>query len=149
MFRMIRARAMALTFALAAITFSCSHQGTVRDATAEQIADAARKLNGQWTLANYKPELTVLHANMQQLLNDQFGRLVMDVSGNALHARGPGLDFTRTYRITQAYGDQFKATVYDSYGIGSDAACRFEGHTLIVDGLTDPWRGRATFVRVQ
>jgi hypothetical protein len=149
MFRISSAGATALVLSLAATTqLSCSHEGTIRDASAESAANVVQRLGGQWMLATYQPKVS-LEPNLQLLLNDQFGRLVVTFSGTTLQGQGPGVNFTRTFRITEAYGDHFKATVLDSTGIGTDSVCNFSGNTLIVEGATLPWLGHSTFTRVR
>jgi hypothetical protein len=149
MFRIASAGATALVLSVAAITqVSCSQHGTIRDASAESAANVVQRLGGPWTLATYQPEVS-LEPTMQLLLKDQLGRLVVTFSGTTLSAQGPGVSFTRTFRITEAYGDHFKATVFDSAGVGIDSVCDFSGSTLIANGMTAPWRGRSTFTRMR
>jgi hypothetical protein len=149
MFRMRFAGSTALALSLVAVTqLSCGHErGAVHNAAAEAVAGVSQRLNGRWVLVSFKPDLPVETA-LQLLLNDQFEHLVVTLSGNTLHAQGPGVDFTRTFRIAEAYGDHFNATVYDSYGVGIESVCDFNGNTLLVNGATDPWRGRSIFRRV-
>jgi hypothetical protein len=149
MFRIASTGPMVLAFVLAGITqLSCTgERGTVRDATAEAASNVGQRLNGRWMLATYQPEVA-LEANLQLLLNNQFEHLVVTFSGNTLRAQGPGVDFTRTYRVTEVYGEHFSATVYDSAGVGTDSSCDFSGTTLIVNGITPPWRGGSTFRRM-
>jgi hypothetical protein len=73
---------------------------------------------------------------------------VVEFNGQNIVAQGPGVTINRTYKIGDAYLDHFKATVYDSYGVGIDSVCDFKGYTLEVTGLTNPWRGRASFRRM-
>ena len=84
---------------------------------------------------------------LQLLLNEQINRLVVDFNGQALMAQGPGVTINRTYKVGEAYLDHFRATVYDSYGVGVDAVCDFSGPMLLVNGVTAPWRGKASFRR--
>lgn len=149
MFRIASAGATALALSLAAITsVSCSREGAIRDASAESAASAVQRLAGQWMLTTYQPEMA-LEPNLQLLLSAQLGHMVVTFSGTTLDAQGPGVGFNRTFRVTEAYGDHFKATVYDSAGIGIDSVCDFSGNTLIANGMTPPWRGRSTFTRVR
>jgi len=126
---------------------SCSReQGPVRDARAEAAASAAQRLQGRWVLMSFQPD-TPLEPVLQLLLNEQINRLVVDFNGQTIVAQGPGLTINRTYKVGDAYLDHFKATVYDSYGVGVDAVCDFSGNMLLVNGVTAPWRGRASFRR--
>src|SRR5215813_7776211 len=109
-------------FAFASLTLVslavCSHeQGFVRDARAEAAASAAQRLQGRWILTTFQSE-TPLEPVLQLLLNEQLNRFVVEFKGQALAAQGPGVTINRTYTIGEAYVDHFKATVYDSYGVG-------------------------------
>jgi hypothetical protein len=139
----------AAALSLAGITqLSCRHETSpLRDATAETTAGVAQRLGGRWTLVSFQPEVS-LEPALQQYLNAQIEQLVVDFSGNTLHARGPGVDVTRTFRVTEAYGDHFNATVYDSSGVGTNSVCDFSGNALLVNTVTLPWHGRSTFRRV-
>jgi cyanate lyase len=97
-------------------------------------------------LVGFVPELP-LDPALQQLLNVQVERLVARIQGNSVHAEGIGVVVDRTYRVGDVYGDHFKTTIVDPYGVGLDSACDFSGNLLIVNGLDNPWRGRATFRR--
>jgi hypothetical protein len=143
---MVRSVAVA---AIAAMSFlSCSQErGPVHDARAEAASSAAQRLQGRWVLATFQPE-TPLEPVLQLLLNEQIEHLVVEFRGQALVAQGPGVTINRTYRIGEAYVDHFKATIYDSYGVGVDSVCDFSGNMLLVEGVTAPWRGRASFRRV-
>src|SRR6266542_789302 len=143
---MVRSVAVA---AIVAMSFlSCSHErGPVRDVRAESAASAAQRLQGRWVLATFQPE-TPLEPVLQLLLNEQIEHLVVEFRGQALVAQGPGVTINRTYRIGDAYVDHFKATIYDSYGVGVDTVCDFNGNMLLAEGVTAPWRGRASFRRV-
>jgi hypothetical protein len=145
---MMRKRLLALAPLMLVSLASCSHeQGPVRDARAEAAASASQRLQGRWLLVTFQPE-TPLEPVLQLLLNEEINRLVVEFKGQALVAQGPGVTINRTYTIGEAYVDHFKATVYDSYGVGVDAYCDFSADTLLVNGVTAPWRGRASFRRV-
>jgi len=125
----------------------CSHETSpVRDARAEAVASAAERLQGRWVLVSFQPELA-LEPTLQMLLNMQIGRLVAEFRGSQVSAQGPGVQVERTFRVQEAYGDHFKATVYDAYGVGVDSSNDFSGDLLVVNGITSPWRGRAVFRR--
>ena len=143
---MVRSVAVAV---IAALPFlSCSQErGPVRDARAEAVASAAQRLQGRWVLATFQPE-TPLEPVLQLLLNEQIERLVVEFRGQSLVAQGPGVTINRTFRIGEAYLDHFKATIYDSYGVGTDAVCDFSANMLLAEGVTAPWRGRASFRRM-
>jgi hypothetical protein len=127
---------------------SCSHpQAPVRDVRAEAAASAAQRLQGRWVLASFQPE-TPLEPVLQLLVNEEINRLILEFRGQALTGQGPGVTINRTFRIGEAYVDHFSATVYDSYGVGVDVVGDFNGDTLLASGVTDPWRGRASFRRV-
>jgi hypothetical protein len=146
MLRPASAGVLAVALLLTAIAPSCTHEGAIRDATAEATASVVGRLAGRWTLMSYQPDVA-LEPNLQLLLNGQFGRLVVAFSGTTLQAQGPGVAFSRTFKVEDVYGDHFKATVYDSSGIGIDSVCDFSGTTLTVRGVTSPWRGTSTFRR--
>ena len=144
----MRTRFFALASWVLVSMASCSHeQGPIRDVRAEAAATAGQRLQGRWVLASFQPE-TPLEPVLQLLLNEQINRLVVEFKGQALVAQGPGVTINRTYTIGDAYVDHFKATVYDSYGVGVDAYCDFNGNTLLVNGVTAPWRGKASFRRL-
>jgi hypothetical protein len=127
---------------------SCTHeQGPVRDVRVEAAASAAQRLQGRWLLLSFQPE-TPLEPVLQLLLNEQINRLIVEFNGQNIVAQGPGLTINRTYKIGDAYLDHFKATVYDSYGVGIESVCDFSGDTLLVSGVTAPWHGRASFRRL-
>jgi hypothetical protein len=145
---MVRLRSLVLAAAAVACLVSCSHeQGPVRDARAEAAATAAQRLQGRWLLTSFQPE-TPLEPVLQLLLNEQINRLVLEFKGASLVATGPGVTINRTYQIGDAYVDHFKATVFDSYGVGVDVVCDFSGNTLLANGISAPWRGRASFNRI-
>jgi hypothetical protein len=136
-----------LGVALLALSTSCARQrGEIRDASAEAAASVTQRLQGEWVLVGFVPELP-LDPALQQLLNVQVERLVARIQGNSVHAEGIGVVVDRTYRVGDVYGDHFKTTIVDPYGVGLDSACDFSGNLLIVNGLDNPWRGRATFRR--
>jgi hypothetical protein len=149
---MVRKRRFALAFStllslVPVLSASCSKErGPVRDARAEAAATVGQRLQGRWVLVTFQPE-TPLEPVLQLLLNEQFNRLVVEFRGQALVAQGPGVTINRTYTIGDAYVDHFKATIYDSYGVGVDSVCDFSGDMLLVNGITAPWRGRASFRR--
>jgi hypothetical protein len=147
---MLRKRFLALASCLVVLAVpvaSCSKdQAPVRDARAEAAASAAQRLQGRWVLVSFQPDVP-LDTVMQLLLNDQINRFVVDFQGQKLTAQGPGVTINRTFRVDEAYVDHFKATIYDAYGVGVDSSCDFQGNMLLVNGLTSPWRGRASFRR--
>jgi len=118
-----------------------------RDARAEAVATTGERLQGRWVLVIFQPELA-LEPTMQMLLNAQIGTFVAEFRGSHVSARGPGVQVERTYRVQEAYGDHFKATVYDAYGVGVDSSNDFSGDLLIANVITSPWNGRAVFRRV-
>jgi hypothetical protein len=118
----------------------------VRDARAEAVASAAQRLQGRWVLVSFQPELA-LEPTMQVLLNTQIGRFVADFQGTRVRGEGPGIQVERTFRVEEAYSDHFKATLFDAYGVGMDSSNDFSGDSLIVNGVTSPWRGHAVFRR--
>jgi len=124
---------------------SCSQErGPVHDARADAVATAAQRLQGRWVLTSFQPEVP-LDPVMALLLRDQIDHMVVEFQGQALTATGPGVTVNRTYRIGEAYLDHFTATVFDAYGVGVDTVCDFSGATLLVNTVTAPWRGKATF----
>lgn len=126
----------------------CSHETSpVHDARADAVASAAERLQGRWVLVSFQPELA-LEPTLQVLLNMQIGRLVAEFRGSKVSAQGPGVQVERAFRVQEAYGDHFKATVYDAYGVGVDSSNDFSSDLLVVNGITSPWRGRAVFRRV-
>jgi hypothetical protein len=144
---MMQKRLFALASSLLVSLVACSHeQGPVRDARAEAAASAVQRLQGKWVLATFQPE-TPLEPVLQLLLNEEINRLVVEFRGQAIAAQGPGVTINRTYTIGDAYVDHFKATITDSYGVGTDAECDFSGNMLLVTGVTAPWRGKASFRR--
>jgi hypothetical protein len=144
---MMRKRFFALaSLGLAALT-SCSHeQGPVRDVRADAAVSAGQRLQGRWVLTSLQPE-TPLEPALQLLLNEQINRLTVDFQGQTSVAQGPGVTVNRTFRIVEAYLDHFRATFYDQYGAGVDAYGDFSGNTLLLNGATAPWRGRASLRR--
>jgi hypothetical protein len=144
---MMRKRSFAVALLAIALLASCARdQGPVRDARADAAASASQRLQGRWLLTSFQPEMP-LEPVLQLMLNEQIGHFLVDFKGQALRGQGPGVTIDRTYRIVEAYVDHFKATIYDSYGVGVDAAADFNGNMLLVNGITPPWRGRATFQR--
>jgi hypothetical protein len=147
---MVRKRWLVLAWwsvVLAASVASCSRsQEPVRDARAEAAASAAQRLQGRWILTSFQPDVP-LDPVMQLFLNEQINRFVVDFQGQKVTAQGPGVTINRTFRVDEAYVDHFKATIYDAYGVGIDSSCDFQGSMLLVNGLTSPWRGRASFRR--
>jgi hypothetical protein len=86
---------------------------------------------------------------MQLLLNAQLGRFIVEFRGTHVKGEGPGVTVEREFRIDEAYVDHFKATVIDAYGVGTESSNDFEGDTLVVNGITSPWQGRAVFRRAR
>jgi hypothetical protein len=143
---MLRA-AFALTLFVAALS-GCRHEGRPpRDLQAEAAASAAQRLQGRWVLVSFQPE-TPLEPTLQVLLNTQIERFFIDIRGSNISGQGPGITVTRTYQVGEAYGDHFKATVYDAYGVGLLSSCDFNGNQLLVNSINAPWRGKAVFRRV-
>jgi len=141
-------RYVVLSLLAVALLASCGKdQGPVRDARAEAVATAAQRLQGKWLLTSFQPEVP-LEPALQMLLNAQFNQFIVEFRGQSISGQGPGVTINRTYRMLEAYVDHFKATIYDSYGVGVDAFGDFSGDSMIVNGATAPWRGRATFRRV-
>ena len=136
------------------LALSCAHgsgalhdsPGPIHDNNSESVASVTRRLQGQWLLVSFEPEVP-LEGPMQGLLNQQLQNFVVEFSGATLVGRGPGLTMTSTFRIYDAYEDHFKATVTDSYGLQVDSSCDFSGSTLIIVGRTAPWRGKTLFRR--
>jgi len=138
--------ALALTL-LVIVLPCCRHdERPPRDLSAEAAASAAQRLQGRWVLVSFQPE-TPLEPTLQLLLNTQVERFFVDISGSNIAGEGPGITVTRTYRVGEAYGDHFKATVYDAYGVGMMSSCDFNGNQLLVNSINSPWRGRAVFRR--
>jgi hypothetical protein len=133
-------------FAAALLSLSsCSKErGPVHDARADSVATAAQRLQGTWVLTSFQPEVP-LEPVMELLLRDQIDHMVVEFRGQALTATGPGVTVNRTFRIGEAYLDHFSATVFDAYGVGVNTVCDFSGNMLLVDTVTAPWRGKATF----
>lgn len=144
---MVGKRSLVLVWVAVVALTSCSRdRGPVRDARAEAAASAGQRLQGKWVLTTFQPE-TPLDPVMQLLLNEQIDRLVVEFRGQSLVAQGPGVTINRTYQIGEAYADHFRATIYDSYGVGVDSLCDFSANLLLVNGVSAPWRGRASFRR--
>jgi hypothetical protein len=143
---MWRTRAWLVALALAS---SCHRGGgPARDARAEAAASATQRLQGRWVLQSFVPEVP-LDLAMQLLLNAQIGRFIAEFRGNHVKGEGPGVTVDRDFRVDEAYVDHFKATVFDAYGLGTESSNDFEGDTLAVNGMTEPWRGHAVFRRVR
>ncbi len=141
-----RGAAFALTLVAAALS-ACRHEERPpRDLRAEAAATAAQRLQGRWVLVSFEPE-TPLEPTLQLLLNAEIERFYIDIRGSNITGEGPGITVSRTYRIGEAYGDHFKATVYDAYGVGLLSSCDFRGNELLVNSINAPWRGRAIFRR--
>jgi hypothetical protein len=137
----------AIALTLAASAASCHRErGEIRDVSAEAAANVAQRLQGDWVLVSFQPEVP-LEGALQALLNVQIERMVVHIKGNAVHAEGVGVTIDRTYRVADVYGDHFKALLVDPYGVGLESSCDFSGNLLVVNGLNNPWRGRATFRR--
>jgi hypothetical protein len=149
---MVRPTSASGAIALAVLSVAvcgCQHeQKPIQDARAEAAAGAAQRLRGRWLLVSFQPEVP-LEPALQLLVDAQLQRFVLDVAGSSMTGEGPGITVARTYRIDEAYLEHFKTTVYDQYGVGIEATGDFSGDTLMVTGITAPWRGRASFRRVQ
>ena len=144
---MVSKRSVVVAFLAVASLASCSRdQAPVRDARAEANATAAQRLQGRWVLTRFEPQVP-LEPVFQLLLNAQIDHLIVEFRGQAITAQGPGVTVNRTFRIDEAYVDHFKATVFDSYGVGVDTVGDFSGTVLTVSGLDSPWKGRASFRR--
>ena len=145
--RIHRAAYLVLLGALAAGALAChSGGGEIRDARAESAQLATQRLQGTWVLQSFQP-VVPLEGALQLLLAAQVGRFAVAFNGQYVDARGPGLTVRRSYKVEEAYGDRFRATVYDDQGIGQASSCEFTHEGLVVDGMESPWRGRALFRR--
>src|SRR5262249_49491270 len=116
-------------------------------ARAEAAMSASQRLQGRWLLLGFQPEIP-LEPALQLLLDAQIGHLVVEITGNNINAQGIGISVTRTYRIDEAYADHFKMTAFDAYGVGIESSGDFSGNLVLMNGITPPWRGRATFQRL-
>ena len=140
-------RCLVASVVLGALLSACTKErGPVRDAQAESAAAVANRLQGQWVLVSFQPEVP-LEPTLQQLLNDQLQHFVVEFRGSNLRAQGPSVTIARTFRVYDAYENHFKATVTDPYGIAVESSCDFAGETLVANGWTPPWRGKAVFRR--
>jgi hypothetical protein len=143
----IARRGMFVALTLGSLLAACSkQQGQVHDAQAESASAVTNRLQGAWVLVSFQPEVP-LEPALQLLLNDQMQHFVVEFQGASLSARGPSVTIARTYRVYDAYENHFKATVTDQYGIAVESSCDFVGDTLVANGWTPPWRGKAVFRR--
>jgi len=136
-----------VTLAVSLLVASCSHDPSqIRDARADAAMNAAARLQGRWVLTSFQ-SATSLDPVLQLMVNEQVNRMTVDFNGQAIRAQGPGVTVNRTFKVVEAYVDHFKATIFDVYGVGTDVVGDFTGNTMLVTGLSDPWRGQAGFRR--
>lgn len=117
------------------------------DASAAARADANRRLQGDWVLQSYQPEVA-LEPMLQGLLAVQIGHLRVSCDGQQLTAVGPGVSATRRYVVTDAAFNRLKVTVYDE-GVPYLVQGEFQGNQLAFHALTSPWRGSGMLVRAR
>jgi hypothetical protein len=112
------------------------------------LARIDERLHGAWKLQGYRPA-TPLDPMAQAFIAFQYGNLTVRLENGRLLADSPGVHLSRSYRLHDGYGDQFKLTSFDDQGVAYDAVCTFvRPDVLEVNSWTDPWRGVATFQKV-
>jgi hypothetical protein len=143
------ARAAGLAAVLAGPVIGCGagSSSSPKDATAESIASAGARLAGRWVLVGYQPEMP-LEPTLALLLSTQFERMIIQFDGYRMVAEGPGISVNRKYRVTEAYGDHFRAQMYDEFGVSYDSSNDFSGNLLLIHASTAPWKGTGTLRRV-
>jgi hypothetical protein len=126
----------------------CGGAQTGGPSDATVLARIDERLHGAWTLQAYRPA-TPLDPMAQAFVAFQYGNLTVRLEGGRLLADSPGVHLSRSYRLHDGYGDQFKLTSFDDQGVAYDAVCTFvRPDVLEVNSWTDPWRGVATFQKV-
>lgn len=128
---------------LGALSLGC---GSSQPSPETAQAVAAQRLQGDWQLVSFTPELA-MEAPLQGLLNAQLSTLVVTFTGTDYTAHGPGLDASGRYEITSAQGDAFAGRIYDRAGAGYGVSGTFHGAELNFVGADPPWRGIGTLRR--
>ena len=137
---------IATAFALAGGGCGGAQTGGPPDAIV--LARIDERLHGAWKLTGYRPA-TPLDPMAQAFVAFQYGNLMVRLERGRLLADSPGVHLSRSYRLRDGYGDQFKLTSFDEQGVAYDAVGTFvRPDVLEVNSWTDPWRGVATFQKV-
>jgi hypothetical protein len=132
-------------FALALATGACGG----RDARSpESRAVVAQRLEGSWVLTGFRAN-PPFEPMLERLLQAQFGMMTVVVEGRTMHARGIGVAATRTYEITEAQSQTFKAVLYDERGVPYHVAGQLQGNLLAFTSLDEPWQGNGQLQRQQ
>jgi hypothetical protein len=129
---------------LAALSLvSCGASGSApRDAR----PTANQRLQGDWTLMNFRPE-TQLEPMLQSLLALQFGIMVVSFDGQQVTGMGPGINVRRRYEISEAYLDSVKLIVSDETGARYRGSGEFRGEDFLFTSIDSPWRGQGSLRR--
>ena len=143
----VRCSLLLVLAALGATSLGCAAKPLApADFAARAAADVDAQLRGSWTLQSFKPEVS-LEPMLQAMLDFQFGRLTAVFDGQRMVADSVGVHVERTYKISEANGDQFTLTSFDDHGVPYVAYCSFSEGKLKVRSTTEPWRGFAVLTR--
>jgi hypothetical protein len=148
---MLRSRccSFAVAAALAVLGSGCTNgpADSPVDYKARAVAAVDVRLRGAWVLQNFTPE-TQLEPILVPMLQFQFGQLIVKLDGQRLVADSPGLHVERTYRITDAQGDQFEMVMFDEQGVSYPGTAVFVGdNDLRFRSNTTRWKGEGTLHR--
>jgi hypothetical protein len=115
---------------------------------ASATQSAQQRLQGDWRLLSFKPNLSV-EEPLKGLLDAQLSALTISFANGEFVARGPGLDTGGRFEITGAEGDSLQARLYDRAGAGYKVSGNFVGSQFQFLSEDPPWAGRGVLERAR
>jgi hypothetical protein len=130
---------------LGSLVSGCGGQKT--EPTNPSVA-ANQRLQGQWRLLSFRPNLA-LEAPLQGLLDAQQNTLNITFDNGQFTAAGAGVQTGGRYEITSASGDTLTGRIYDSAGAGYGISGRFVASQFQFTSTDSPWAGTGVLERSQ
>jgi len=119
-----------------------------QDPSVVALNNAQARVEGTWRFMSFEPERP-LGPPFDSLVQEQFGKLDLQLAAGTLNATGAGFQATRRYELTQAAGDAAQAAVIDDMGVRYEFDLFFQGSQLRFVSKTSPWRGQGMLQRIQ
>ena len=110
-----RSSVVVACLSLSALTSACG--GSQSSAAQSPTAAASQRLQGNWRLLTFQPNLA-FEEPLKGLLDAQLKTLAISFTGGEFTATGPSVNTGGRYEITGAEGDSLAGRVYDRAGAG-------------------------------
>jgi hypothetical protein len=118
------------------------------DSAQQAVASTSARLEGNWTLVDFKPEQP-LEPMFAAFLSAQMNQLIVSFRGSNLTVTGVGVTAERTFTVTQATADGFDAVITDPTNVAYKVSGAFQGTDLAFKSKSDPWRGEGRLRRAR